>query len=94
MDENERLELRIRGRVQGVGFRWSAQSAARSRGVRGWVRNEPDASVLLVAEGTRPALEDFLTWCRAGPPSARVSAVQVHWTRAVGDVPSSFEIRR
>ena len=59
-----RLELRIRGRVQGVAFRWYAREQAQQLGVTGTVRNLPDGSVRIVAEGKREALEALLIWAR------------------------------
>lgn len=54
---SERLELVVRGRVQGVYFRASTRDEARRLGLTGWVRNEPDGSVRVLAEGPRAALE-------------------------------------
>jgi acylphosphatase len=93
MSEHERVELRIRGRVQGVGFRWMTQAQANRAGLRGWVRNEPDGSVVAVAQGDRAALEAFAGWCRQGPPGARVEAVAVYWSAPLEDLPDRFEIR-
>jgi acylphosphatase len=71
-----RVRAHIRGRVQGVSFRaYTSQQAAR-RGVSGWVKNEPDGSVLLEAQGTPEAVEALLTWCTHGPPGARVTGVE------------------
>ncbi|HLV60087.1 MAG TPA: acylphosphatase, partial [Fredinandcohnia sp.] len=74
-DEIMRVELTIRGRVQGVWYRASARAAAEERGIVGWVRNCDDGSVQAVAEGPRSALEDFVAWCHKGPPAARVDSV-------------------
>jgi acylphosphatase len=71
------LRLRIRGRVQGVGYRYWAVGQARALGLRGWVRNRADGSVEAVAEGTRDALDLFIAACRRGPRAARVEAVDV-----------------
>jgi acylphosphatase len=67
----------ISGRVQGVGFRWFAESAAAREGVHGWIRNLPDGRVEAEAEGDAEALERFERALRQGPPSARVEAVEV-----------------
>jgi len=67
----------ISGRVQGVGFRWFAESAAARDGIHGWVRNLPDGRVEAHAEGEADALERFERALRHGPPSARVEAVDV-----------------
>mgnify|MGYP001459646274 CR=1 FL=1 len=90
---NERVELRIVGKVQGVWYRASMQREARRLGVAGWVRNVEDGSVEAVAEGPRADLEALIAWCRKGPPGARVDDVQVHWSSAQGGFPG-FEIRR
>ncbi len=82
----KQLQLRIIGRVQGVYYRASTQRKARELGLSGWVRNEADGSVSLVAEGTEEALRALVRWCGEGPPLARVQEVQVragevaHWT--------------
>ncbi len=67
----------VRGRVQGVGFRYSMVDAAYSLGVDGWVRNRGDGSVEAFVQGDPPIVERMVTWCRHGPPGARVSAVDV-----------------
>lgn len=67
----------ISGRVQGVGFRWFAESAASREGLHGWVRNRPDGSVEAMAEGDAEALERFERALRHGPPAARVASVEV-----------------
>ena len=66
------VQARVTGRVQGVSFRWYTQEQAQRLGVVGWVRNEPDGSVLLHAEGEDDAVDALVEWCRHGPPSARV----------------------
>ncbi len=67
----------VRGRVQGVGFRYSMQSTATGLGVAGWVRNLPDRSVAFHAQGSREAVDAFLSWSRSGPAFARVDEVDV-----------------
>ena len=79
-----RLSARVTGRVQGVGFRHYTYTTARQLGVSGWVRNEPDGSVRLEAEGDRPELEDLLEAVKSGPRSAEVAAVDVDWGEAEG----------
>ncbi len=58
-----------------------ARDAARAERLDGWVRNTPDGSVELAAEGAREALERFVEKLRAGPPSSRVTAVETSWDR-------------
>jgi acylphosphatase len=67
----------VSGVVQGVFFRASTSDKAKELGVRGTVRNEPDGSVRIEAEGTDEALERFLDWCRVGPPAAVVENLEV-----------------
>jgi acylphosphatase len=67
----------ISGRVQGVGFRRFAESAAAREGVHGWIRNLPDGRVEAQAEGDVEALERFERALRQGPPAARVETVDV-----------------
>jgi acylphosphatase len=66
---------RISGRVQGVGFRYSACREARRAGLHGWVRNTREGDVEIWAEGPPAKLEAFLQWLRRGPPGARVDSV-------------------
>ena len=75
-DEPMRVRVVVRGRVQGVGFRYSTVSEARRLGLRGWARNAPDGSVEILAEGSATAVEALVAWCRHGPPSARVANLQ------------------
>jgi len=67
----------ISGRVQGVGFRYFTEATAQREGVAGWVRNLPDRSVEVVAEGDAEAVERFERAVRIGPPGARVDRVDV-----------------
>ncbi|HNR40986.1 MAG TPA: acylphosphatase [Bacteroidales bacterium] len=60
-------KIYVRGRVQGVGFRYSAVRAANHHGITGFVKNMPDGSVYMEAEGTEKELLDFIEWCRNGP---------------------------
>lgn len=69
--------LRIRGRVQGVGYRYWTVGQARALGLRGWVRNRKDGSVEALAAGTDDALELFIAACHRGPRAARVTSVEV-----------------
>lgn len=80
----ERLELRVTGRVQGVGYRWHACEEALRLGLTGRVRNRADGSVHVVAEGPRPALTALVEWARQGPARARVAAVEAVWSAAEG----------
>ena len=69
--------ISISGRVQRVGFRFSAMQAAYRHGVSGFVRNMKDDSVYIEAEGEEDAINLFLQWCRKGPPGARVDTAKI-----------------
>jgi len=84
------VQVRVTGRVQGVSFRWCTQEQARRLGVAGWVRNEPDGSVLLHAEGDDEAVDALVAWCRTGPSMAKVSDVAVRGAAPSGA--GSFDV--
>ena len=85
------VQARVSGRVQGVSFRWYTEEQARRLGVTGWVRNEPDGSVLVHAEGDDEAVDALVAWCRTGPSLARVSDVAVRAASPTGA--TTFETR-
>ena len=72
--------LVVRGRVQGVGFRYALADAAQEAAVAGWVRNRRDGSVEALVQGEAAAVERVIAWCRRGPPAARVTGVDVEAT--------------
>ena len=78
------LHITVRGRVQGVFFRAATRRLARRLDLTGWVRNCPDGSVEVLAEGRRDMLEQLLDWCRRGPSGARVTDVRATWQAASG----------
>jgi acylphosphatase len=88
-----RWRLRVHGRVQGVGYRWFARSAAGELGVTGWVRNEADGSVCCEAQAPADVLERLLERLRRGPPLARVDSVAVE-TLAPRQGEERFEVHR
>ncbi|HEU5318824.1 MAG TPA: acylphosphatase [Chloroflexota bacterium] len=89
----ERLYAEVRGRVQGVGFRWFVQREARSLGLTGWTRNLADGRrVEVVAEGHRADLERLVDALKRGPSGSRVEAVDANWAPATGEF-GGFEIR-
>ena len=76
--ENKLLyKIRVTGQVQGVGFRWSAATEARSQGITGYIKNLPDGSVYIEAEGSSEQLNAFVEWCKQGPGFSFVESVNV-----------------
>ncbi len=88
----ESLHARVFGRVQGVNFRAATRERAQALGLTGWVRNRPDGSVEVLAEGTRAALTRLLDYLHHGPRHAAVDRVEAVWRPASGGF-ISFEIR-
>lgn len=86
------FNITIRGKVQGVWYRASAQQAAQHFGLVGFVKNMPDGGVYAEAEGSETALNDFVAWCHRGPELARVEAVDI--AECAIQSFSDFEIRR
>lgn len=82
----ERLHAVIRGDVQGVGFRYFVQRRADQLGLRGWVRNNDDGTVEVLAEGQRPDLEQLKHALEEGPRMARVERVDTQWSNATGNL--------
>ena len=78
--EPARLEAVVRGRVQGVGFRWWVFQLAQGRGLVGRVANQLDGTVLLKAEGPQNHLEELATRLHRGPRHAMVVAVELEWS--------------
>ena len=76
--------MTIHGDVHGVGFRDAAYWVARKSQIAGFVMNEPDGTVYIEAEGEEDALEGFLEWCKQGPITAKVDAVDIVWSEPRG----------
>jgi acylphosphatase len=71
----ERISLEVRGRVQGVGFRWFAKERADELGITGWVRNQPDGTVSIEAQGPSPVIAQFTEEIRQGPRTGNVGSL-------------------
>lgn len=69
------LNIKIYGRIQGVFFRATAQEQAESLGIVGFAQNMPDGSVYIEVEGEESKLDQFLNWCKKGPPLAMVEKI-------------------
>lgn len=88
----KRLSATVHGRVQGVAFRAYTQEQAIQLGVRGWVANQYDGTVRVVAEGSDDALQRLLTWLHHGSPAAQVTHVEAVWGEGTGEY-QSFQVR-
>lgn len=71
------VRILIYGQVQGVFFRRSARLKAQELDVSGWIKNKNDGSVELVAEGLNKNIDEFIKWCKSGPPFAKVENVEI-----------------
>jgi acylphosphatase len=87
-----RLHLIVSGRVQGVGFRFSAYDEAKELALAGWVRNIVGGEVEIIAEGSRENLQMLAAWAHLGPPSAHVTRVREEWLDFAGEF-TEFRIR-
>lgn len=77
--EMAQFEAIVSGEVQGVGFRYYALRQARAIGLSGFVKNLPDGTVEVVAQGGREKLEEMVEWLKKGPDYAAVKKVHVEW---------------
>jgi acylphosphatase len=90
--DQARLQATVRGRVQGVSFRYYTARRARDLGLTGYVCNKPDGTVAVVAEGQRARVEELLSFLRVGPRAAFVTDIDVSWPEPVGGF-DRFEVR-
>lgn len=88
----ERIKANVFGQVQGVSFRYYTRREAQRLGLTGWIRNEIDGSVKVVAEGDHGQLESLLAFLQTGPPGATVELVKPEWSASPREF-DSFEIR-
>jgi acylphosphatase len=79
------VHMIARGRVQGVGFRFFVRDKAARFGVRGWVRNMPDGSVEIHAEGSKEQLDEFITAVKEGPLFGHVSDLELEQIEPTND---------
>jgi len=71
------FDLKISGLVQGVGFRFFASQKADFLNLTGFIKNNPEGTVSIEIEGSDKNLEEFIDWCRRGPPGAEVKKLEV-----------------
>jgi acylphosphatase len=83
-----RARVLVSGRVQGVFFRYTCARQAAAAGLRGSVRNLPAGDVEAIFQGPKAAVEQLISWCRTGPPAARVGGVTVEWEEPLDDEPA------
>ena len=85
-------QIRVSGRVQGVGYRALLRHSARKLGVNGWVRNRTDGTVEAVLQGSQEAVDALIAWARRGPPGSQVADVADVAVEDKADF-SGFELR-
>lgn len=88
----KRFHAIVNGKVQGVFFRATAREQAKALDIKGFVRNLPDGSVELDAQGEDHSIDLFLRWCEHGPPAARVDKISVNW-KPLRDEVIDFQIQ-
>ena len=81
----KRIHIRVYGIVQGVAFRYYTVATAKRLNLQGWVRNVPDGSVEILAEGEESELNELLQWAKRGPSSAVVEKVEYNWETYTGE---------
>jgi acylphosphatase len=86
------LKATVSGRVHGVFYRAFVESCAEELNLTGYVRNRPDGTVEVRAEGEKEKLEKLVERLKAGPPAARVDGVKVEWPEYAGGF-SGFSVR-
>lgn len=86
---NKQINIFIYGKVQGVGYRYSAKEKAEDLGLAGWVTNKPDGSVEILAQGDEKKLVKLLKWSRHGSTSSRVEKVEYEM-QEIGNPLDSF----
>ncbi len=89
---NKQAILKIYGRVQKVFFRDSTRRKAKKLNLTGWVINESNRTVKIVAEGEEKNLKEFIDWCYNGPMLARVDKIDIDWKEATGQF-ENFKIK-
>ncbi len=87
-----RAHILVKGRVQGVFFRFSTREEAQKRSIVGWIRNLPDGCVEAIFEGEKGKVRAMIDFCRVGPPRANVIRVDVTWGEVDGFY-DTFRIR-
>lgn len=87
------LKLIIHGYVQGVTFRWFTEEHAKDLGLVGFVKNLPDGTVAIVAQGEKNNLESLINYCKKGPEWAKVTHVEETWNKIKSTGYENFSIK-
>lgn len=74
---NRQYNIRVFGRVQGVGFRYTARKRARELNLKGWVENQNDGTVMIEVQGEEEMCKEFIQWCRLGPGYSWVEKIEI-----------------
>ena len=80
-----RVRLIVKGRVQGVFFRYNTRKMAERLGLKGWVKNKIDGTVEILAEGSDDKINDLIGWCKKGPIGSRVETVGIKTEKYKGE---------
>ena len=92
MSLNERIEAIVSGRVQGVSFRSFTVSKASELGLKGYVKNLPDRTVEVVAEGSKEKINELISWLRKGPLLSKINEVKISCSEVLNEF-SDFRIK-
>ena len=88
----KRVIFKVHGDVQGINFRYYAMEEAQKLDIAGWVRNDSQGTVSILAEGEEENLKKLIDWAYKGPTLARVDKVDVSWKNYKGEF-DRFEVR-
>lgn len=88
----ERLNLIVKGNVQGVFFRENTKNMAKKLGLKGYAKNLPDGTVEVIAEGNKKELDKLIEFCKIGPSSAKVEDIIISFEKPKNEF-KDFEIR-
>jgi acylphosphatase len=76
-----RVHVTLHGRVQGVGFRFNTKIKGILNGLKGWVKNNSDGTVEIIADGKKENIKKLISWCNKGPFMSRVDDIEVEWLK-------------
>ena len=88
----KQVNIKVAGLVQGVFFRAETQDFAEAHSITGWVKNDPDGGVSILAQGEQEALNQLIEWCRKGPSGAEIKDIRVSPQENIEQILESFEV--